>query len=214
MTEARKRSTANWLGGIGLFLFIPITLILFLYLPLGLYPSFVLALLFMFGHRFVAMPWVAARRPERCLWSGASRGCELTPTPVRVGADVQGYHACRQHADKVRRFANLATTWRIPIAIGIFIPLFTYILLMLISPMLPDWVPSALKHLFRGGIGLTCLVISFAWRALPPVQEEMKFPFPLHNLALLGIRNTLWIFRTVGAVWVAMTLWAVATALR
>jgi hypothetical protein len=69
-----------------------------------------------------------------------------------------------------------------------------------------------LVHIFRGGIGLTCLVVSFSWRALPPVDGEMAFPFPLHNLALLGVRNTLLIFRIVGAIWVVLTVWGILAA--
>jgi hypothetical protein len=30
---------------------------------------------------------------------------------------------------------------------------------------------------------------------------SLRSPFPLHNLFLLGIRNTLWVFRLVGAWW-------------
>jgi hypothetical protein len=30
---------------------------------------------------------------------------------------------------------------------------------------------------------------------------KLACPFPLHNFFLLGIRNTLWVFRLVGAWW-------------
>lgn len=200
-----------WVGGMLFFAFIPITLFLFLYLPLGHYASLILGLAIIAGHRRVAMPWVARRRRARCLWCGTTKSADLEPIPLRVGREVQDYHACADHTAHVRRFAGLADRHRPLIAAGIFVPLGSYLLVMLVAPLIPgvtqDALHDGLRHLFRGGIGLTCFIVSFAHRAMPDTKADLSFPFPLHNLALLGIRTTLWIFRIVGAWWVLLTLW-------
>ncbi len=213
MSGERLSTAGTWAGGILFFAFIPITLILFLYLPLGHYPSLLLGIAIMFGHRIVAMPWVARRRSRRCLWCGTTRTETLESIPIRVGKEVQDYHACASHTAHVRRFATLAAKYRPWIALGIFFPLAMYLLLMLLAPVIAggnrEALHDALRHLFRGGIGLTCFIVSFAHRAMPENRGELSFPFPLHNLALLGIRTTLWIFRIVGAWWVGLTGWLV-----
>jgi hypothetical protein len=53
---------------------------------------------------------------------------------------------------------------------------------------------------FRVFVAATVVFVSFAYRASAPA-EHPRSPFPVHNLFLLGIRNTLWVFRIVGGWW-------------
>jgi hypothetical protein len=46
------------------------------------------------------------------------------------------------------------------------------------------------------------VLASLAYRTAPPLLEP-RSAFPVHNLFLLGIGNTLWVFRLVGAWWLA-----------
>ena len=54
---------------------------------------------------------------------------------------------------------------------------------------------------FRLVVALVVVVASIAYRSVDAPDAELASPFPLHNLLLLGIRQTLWVFRLVGAWW-------------
>ena len=58
---------------IGLLLFLPVPLVLFLFTraPLGILPSLGIGIALMLTHRFYARPWALARAHRRCLWCGA-----------------------------------------------------------------------------------------------------------------------------------------------
>jgi hypothetical protein len=49
-------------------------------------------------------------------------------------------------------------------------------------------------------VATTVVLVSFLFRTAPPAAHA-RSAFPAHNLFLLGIRNTLWVFRIVGGWW-------------
>ena len=49
---------------------------------------------------------------------------------------------------------------------------------------------------------MTVVSASLGYLLVREPEERLRCPFPLHNLLLLGIRQTLWIFRIVGAWWI------------
>ena len=58
-----------------------------------------------------------------------------------------------------------------------------------------------------GGEGSPLVVLaSLAYRTAP-ASLEPRSAFPAHNLLLLGIGNTLWVFRLVGVWWLAAAGW-------
>ncbi len=190
--------------GVALFLFIPLVLFLFLRQPLGPAWSLAIGLVIMFGHRFVAEPWAAKFADARCLWCGrvgASRAIDVV-----AGGRTWPMRACSDHhAAMARRFLGFSFRFRVPIALGIFVPL-AWLLASTVAdaaghPLLPRET-SALA--FRIVVAATVVVASLS--PLLPADAERhdapaRCPFPLHNLVLLGIGNTLWVFRLVGAWW-------------
>jgi len=195
------------LQGIALFLFIPLVLFLYLRQPLGPAPSIVVGLAIMFGHRFVAAPWMARHATERCLWCGRPVAQGFSPPsvtfPVFSGGRDQTVAACSpRHRDAAGRFLTFVARYRAPIAIGIFVPLLVLILgtlafatgRPLLSPAWDTWQ-------FKTIVALTVVVTSLTYRVIGGPVEPLRSAFPLHNLFLLGIRNTLWVFRLVGAWW-------------
>jgi hypothetical protein len=52
-------------------------------------------------------------------------------------------------------------------------------------------------------VAFTVFFASLAYRTVRIPSDTLVFPFPLHNFFLLGIRNTLWVFRVVGLWWLA-----------
>lgn len=209
------------LQGLALFLFIPLVLVLYVRQPLGPAVSILAGAAIMFGHRFVAAPWMARHSTQRCLWCGRVVGQGVDPVnagdvahgsgaPIRFsvfsGAGEQTFAACSpRHRDDAGRFLTFVTRWRAPIAIGIFIPL----LVLLVGTLAfaggrPILVPAWNAWQFKTIVALTVVFTSLAYRTVARPVEPLRSPFPLHNLFLLGIRNTLWVFRLVGAWWIVV----------
>jgi hypothetical protein len=130
--------------------------------------------------------------------------------PVTSGGRQIGVAACRvAHRDHAARFLTFIWHRRVPIGIGIFVPL-----LLLLSGSLalaagrPFLAQEWNTWQFRTIVAFTVVVTSIAYRysvGETPVAQ-LRSPFPLHNLFLLGIRNTLWVFRLVGAWWLVAGL--------
>ncbi len=193
------------LQGILLFLFIPLVLFLYLRQPLGPPLSILIGLGIMFGHRFIAAPWMARHATERCLWCGrglrAQNGVRTFQVSTRGGERTCA--ACNEtHFDLAGRFLSFVWRHRPPIAVGIFLPLLVLLLASLSlaggHPLLPQaWNTWQFKTI----VALTVVLTSLTYRTVSHPDESLRSPFPLHTLFLLGIRNTLWVFRLVGAWW-------------
>jgi hypothetical protein len=234
------------LEGLLLFAFIPVVLVLYLRQPLGPAPSIVLGLAIMFGHRYVAAPWMARHGTERCLWCGRMLGIGPVAFPPnsdpatsagRLGSDAEGRSpgtsqvarfevlsgarasavaACSPgHEELAARFLTFVFHRRQLIALGIFVPL----VLLLASSLALAAGRSLLPQewnawQFRTVVALTVVATSLAYRGVGQVDEPLRAAFPLHNLFLLGIRNTLWVFRIVGAWWLITGVLDVLTVAR
>jgi hypothetical protein len=190
------------LHGLLLFLFIPAVLFLCLRQPFGPGISIVLGLVIMFGHRFVAAPWMRRHATERCLWCGRAGRVDETFAVVAGGQGIRVAACNPAHRDLAVRFLTFIARYRAPIAIGIFVPLLVLLVASLAlgagRPLFPQaWNTWQFKTI----VALTVVLTSLAYHAIQRPVEPLRSPFPLHNLFLLGIRNTLWVFRLVGAWW-------------
>jgi hypothetical protein len=203
--------------GIALFLCIPLVLVLFVRQPLGPGWSVGLGLVIMFGHRFVAAPWMAKFADVRCLWCGrvASPGARVGLTVTAAG-QAWAMSACSPgHAQEVGRFLRFLDRYRILIAAGIFAPLVALLADSLAAAAGHRWLPPGAGVLqFRLIVAITVVSTSVAYLGGAPEAGSpptpLRCPFPLHNLFLLGIGTTLWVFRLVGAWWLidgAVRLW-------
>ena len=186
-----------------LFLFIPLVLFLHLRQPLGPALSIAIGLVMMFGHRFIAAPWMARHAVERCLWCGCT-GNFANPLRIVSGNRERVVGACCSgHRDASARFLSFVSRFRVPIAAGIFVPL---------AVLLTGSLAAAAGHpfiayewntwQFKTIVAPTVVTTSLAYRAIRHPITPLTSAFPLHNLFLLGIRNTLWVFRLVGAWWI------------
>jgi hypothetical protein len=190
------------LQGLLLFAFIPLVLFLFLRQPIGAGPSVIIGAIVMFGHRFLAAPWMARHAAGRCLWCGRSVTAG-EPINVTTGGRAWTLAACGPaHRLLTGRFLTFVTNARAPIAVGIFVPLAVLVGGSLATaagiPLLAhEW--NAWQ--FRVVVAFTVGSTSIAYLTVMLPAEPLACPFPLHNLFLLGIRNTLWVIRVVGAWW-------------
>jgi hypothetical protein len=196
--------------GAALFLFIPLVLFLFLRQPLGPGLSVAVGLAIMAGHRFVAAPWMAKFADVRCLWCGKV-GVSV-PVSVRAQGRTWAMNACSQaHAAQVARFLRFLHDLRGPVAAGILVPLAW----LLCASLAAAFGRPVLSHdtnamIFRMVVAATVVgaaTVPFVTAARQPAARGLRCPFPLHNLFLLGIGNTLWVFRIVGAWWLVDGAW-------
>ena len=194
--------------GLLLFLFIPLVLFLLLRQPIGPGWSVAVALAIMFGHRFLAAPWMAKFADVRCLWCGRVPAAEALPV-VAGGREWRMTACSERHAASTARFLGFVSRFRVPIGIAIFAPLAWLVVASLSAaagrPLLPHDANALIFRVVVAAGVVTASIVPFVFRfstAAPP----LRCPFPLHNLFLLGIRNVLWVFRLVGAWWLVDAL--------
>ena len=203
------------LGGMGFFLFIPLVLWLFTRPPemIGTGTALLLGLAIIVVHRRVAAPWVFRYAGCRSLWSGATIE-EARPTAsVRSGSRLCefGFGSDRE-AERFRVFAGFVLRHMRWLRLGIFAPLLFFVVSNLSSEVFGwPWFANQREWslvLFQGVIALTVVSVAVAYRLGPAVaeRETVVFPFPVHNLALLGVRNTLLVFAGVGVFWIGRTV--------
>jgi hypothetical protein len=202
------------LQGLLLFAFIPIVLFLFLGQPFGPGASSIAGLAIMVGHRFVAVPWMARHATTRCLWCARETG-PGHPVTVSTGSRSWTLVACGPaHRARIGRFLTFVARCRAPIAIGIVVPL---VILLSGSLAAAAGHPFLSHHWnawqFKVIVAFTVAGTSIAYLAVTRPAESLSCPFPLHNIFLLGIRNTLWVFRVVGAWWLVSGALSLARAL-
>jgi hypothetical protein len=201
--------TTSWkihLTGVLLFLFIPLVLFLLLRYPFGIQISFLIAILLIAGHRFVAIPYMERYRSSRCFWCGRTSRAR-TPLQVWTGK-MMTFEFCQGNClSNAKRFFDFCERYKTILQIGIFVPLLWYVItITLISFQLFSFSIEWNHFIFRFFIACTVVGISFLYR-LGNETPNPQFPFPIHNLFLLGIRNTLMVFRLVGIWWILAGLY-------
>jgi hypothetical protein len=192
--------------GVLLFLFIPLVLYLFLQHPFGVPASFAIAIAIMVGHRFVARPFFLQNSAARCFWCARTKNAR-EQIQVRSGESV-AIELCKQHClARARQFFDFTFRYRTLLRLGIFLPLIWYIVTMVLNDRsilsFPnDWN----RFIFQFFIAATVVLISFAYKTGIETADPV-FPFPIHNLSLIGAKNTLLVFRYVGFWWLAISLY-------
>jgi hypothetical protein len=195
-------------AGVLLFLFIPLVLYLFVRHPEPVAASLGAGIVLMAGHRFLARPYMARAIPHKCLWCNRVLAPALDSSTRTLDLALDGRliaaRCCAAHHAPAARFFRLLALARLPLRLGIFVPL--VLLLAALAAAAaghPHALPAA-TALFQLLVGLT--VSAAAWGCLltraPAGSEALPVPFPAHNFFLLGVRSLLWIFRLVGAWWI------------
>lgn len=202
----RERSIlGDQLLGLALFLFIPMVLFLFVVHPEPVGLSLAAGVTLMLGHRFLARPYMRRVAGRRCLWTGgALEGHDAQLVELgTLGAPVEARVRSRHDRD-VRRFFTFAYRRRLPLRVGIFLPLLL-LLGTLVSASLGQADETAVAtatNVFRLVIGLTVNFAAWGWLSVRHGDDDLRVPFPVHNFFLLGVRALLWIFRIVGVWWI------------
>jgi len=199
-------SRLAWQGAL-LFAFIPLVLVLYLRQPFGPSLSLGLGVAVMSGHRFIAGPWMTRHASERCLWCG--RGGSLLETEIEVKASGRTWRlrACDgEHHDRIGRFLTFVAKYSLAIAAGIFVPLLVLLAGTLMIAVGHPVIPNELNRLqFRLIVAITVVGTSLGYLRVRRREAPLSCPFPIHNLFLLGIGKTLWVFRAVWVWWLVVS---------
>ena len=203
------------LTGALLFLPIPVVLALYLRRPLGLAPSIVLGVGIMVSHRFVARPFMDRGLSRRCYWCGRDLdGPGADASFVSRGEPVAARACDARHADDTIAFARAVGRARVPLAALIVLPVLVYLGIAVLA--IVHRSPLAMDNaawLFKVPVASAVVALSFLWPLGRRTDAPPSIDFPPHNLALLGVRNTLWIFRIVGLIWLGQAVLAGARAI-
>jgi hypothetical protein len=213
---------------IGVLLFLPVPLVLFLFTraPLGILASLGIGILLMLTHRLYARPWALAHAHRRCLWCGADvapagPGAPATPgalaapgsadpDPIRFAVDDPlgraEWRACQaRHSRCLLSVLKWAAGHGRALSVGIPGTLAVFLVSALASAL--GWTSAQAFEdtvaFFQLGIAFNVLPLGWlAWRAEPAAPgEALRAPFPLHVPALVGLWTVLWLFRLVGLLW-------------
>lgn len=195
--------------GAGLFLFIPLVLVLYLRYPFGLAPSLAVGVALMLGHRFVARPFMDRTLSRRCFWCGRDLDGEDRAAPFRSrGKTIPARGCSEDHAAYVLTFARSVNWAFLPLRLAIVLPVLVYLALAVLAAAGRPLIPMAWAvWVFKLPIAAAVVALSFLWPRGARLDVEPAIDFPPHNLFLLGVRTTLWIFRVVGLIWLAQATW-------
>jgi len=198
------------LAGLLLFVPVPLVLLLFTRLPLGLAGSLGLGTALMVTHRLYARPFSLARAPRRCLWCGGAAGDGGPNLAVDEPLGRTTWRTCQpEHAARLCRVLAWAEDHARWLRVGILGTLLAFLpgAILAGADRLGAATTADAVGLFRLGIAVTVLPLGFfaSSREAQP-RERWKSPFPLHIQALIGTRSVLWLFRLIGLAWLVLAL--------
>jgi len=198
------------LAGILLFLFVPTVLVLYLRMPFGLAPSVLSGIAIMLLHRRVARPFMDRHLSERCYWCGCDLSGPGVAAPFRAGRETIAARTCDQgHAAALVTFARSVAASRWILGTLILIPVAAYLgnAFLAMAGRAPLSFDAA-RWIFKVPIAVAVVGLSLGWPLGLSSDREPAIDFPAHNLSLLGVSWTLWVFRVVGLVWLVQAMWA------
>jgi hypothetical protein len=194
---------AQKLLGVLLFLFIPIVLVLFVGHPEPVGVSLLVGVVLMVGHRFLARPYFERVRTTKCIWCNRVLADPAAADAVEVVAGTRAvrFTACPGHAPPARRFFAWLDRQRLPLRLGIGVPLVALLAALAAVAAGRELPLAAVTDAFRLVVGVTVHAAALG-AVLGSAAAPARAVFPLHNFSLLGVRNLLWIFRLVGLWWI------------
>ena len=197
---------------LGLLLFLPVPIVLFLFTraPLGIAWSLALGVAVMLSHRVYARPFARARASRRCLWCGGAASTDGPPFEVEEPLGTTGWRACGEaHGVRARRFLRWAGDHRRFLQIGILGSLAAFLVagaVVAAGAASAQRYPAAVNAV-RLAIALTVLPLGLlATRGAAPSDDPLRPPFPVHIQALIGTWAVSWLFRVVGVAWLILAI--------
>lgn len=153
------------LTGLLLFLFIPLVLVLYLRVPLGLTGSVLLGIALLIGHRFVARPFMNRHLEARCIWCGCDLRGPGVPAPFRSRIETIEARACSErHAERLLAFARIVAAGRLVVFLLIGLPVIAYLANALLTIAGHGALPlDTARAAFKIPIAVAVVTLSLAW---------------------------------------------------
>lgn len=196
--------TLDRILGLLIFLPVPLVLALFLAVPFGAPASLAAGIVIMLTHRLYARPWALARAGTRCLWCGAPAGdgptIEIEEPPGRTEWRCCG----ASHEGRLRGFLGFAERHRALLLAGILGGLAAFLVVAVLAALhfAGPVVHADAAAGFRIVIALSVLPLGFLGpRSRGARRDVPRAPFPVHIQALIGSAGVMWLFRLVGLWW-------------
>lgn len=197
--------------GVILFLPVPLVLLLFTRMPLGVGASLMLGAAITITHRLYARPFARSRAQHRCLWCGGAAGSGPS-LEIQEPQGLSAWRACgAEHAARLARVLGWTAKRSTLLRLGILGTLAAFLVgapLAAAGRLGPVGTAQAVTF-FRLGIAATVLPLAFLAprETAPPEMGIPRVPFPMHIQALIGTAAVLWLFRLIGLAWVVLALW-------
>ena len=197
---------------IGILMFLPVPLVLWLItmLPLGPAWSLSLGLLIMLTHRLYARPYALQRARRRCLWCGGAVGDrDAVAIEVREPGGAVTWQACGGlHATRLQNVLNWMSRHKLLVRVGIGLSLIAYLVgaVLAAAGKTGSVTTGDLSAAFRFAVAVT--VLPTGWlgpRSGRQVADALQVPFPLHIQALIGTAAVMALFRWIGLVWLIVS---------
>ena len=201
--------------GLILFLLILFSLYLFLYYPFGIKVSFAIGIGILIVLRFISPRFMKWSAKERCLWC-QKKLSDVIEININLKKKEKTFRVCSKICrDKLRSFSNYAQKYQKPIAIGIFLPFFFYLITMLLHAYGYSVILIPINQaIFRGVIGLTILIAAFLYIFSSGSDESPSFSFSIHSFTLLGMKGSLLTSGLIGIILLYQAISFFVTKLR
>ncbi len=198
------------LTGALLFLVIPLVLVLYLRMPLGLPGSVFLGMALMFTHPLIARPFMNRHLESRCFWCGRDLAGPGVMAPFRSRGETIEARACSStHAHRLTAFARTVAAGRLVVVLLVLLPVVIYLGNALLTIAGHGFLPlDSARAAFKIPIAVAVVTLSFAWPLGARLAREPTIDVPAHNLSLLGVSSTLRVFRIVGLLWLGQAAWS------
>ena len=193
---------------LGVLVFLPVPIVLFLLTrtPLGPLLSLGLGVLLVATHRLYARPFALSHALSRCLYCGKAA---LTGPEVAIQEPLgqTQWRLCSEgHADSLKRILSWAERNRTVLRIGIGGGTLAFLLASLALALedLRPFESGDAVAVFRLVVALSVLPLSLLGPRSPIGEGVPAAPFPVHIQALIGTWSVLWLFRIVGVFWLLL----------
>jgi hypothetical protein len=198
------------IGGVLLFLPVPIVLFLLTRQPFGALPSLGLGVALTLTHRLYARPFALTRAGRRCLWCGGDAGAGAASLTLDEPLGRTDWRACAGvHRERLARTLGWASVHRRFVAAGILGTLALFLLLATAAEVSSAAWLRADDAVALLRLGVAATVLPLGWLAPtrgPAAGPAGRLPFPVHVQALVGTVWVVWLFRLVGLWWLVSGL--------
>jgi hypothetical protein len=160
----------------------------------------------MLTHRFIARPYLYKYIKKKCIWCNGLITHNFEELTVKEKGEELVFAACNKHCrEQACSFFSFTNENSFVIRWFILLVVFIYIIDVMLYYFGIRFIGLSMsKDIFKAAIAMIVLPVSLFYRNSN--SRDLSFPLPVHNLFLLGVKNTLWVLRIIGAIWLIIVI--------